>query len=100
MSSQNRDNEEDPSCASLIIIMQEPNEEVEASIPPLNVRDDPDLNRTFTARRKAAKRTLPWDLKSGELELVSSQLPQFTVSAFNLHLADDHPISNVLVAHA
>jgi hypothetical protein len=59
-----------------MIIMQEPNEEVEASIPPLNVRDDPDLHRTFTARRKAAKRTLPWDLQSGKLELVSSQLPQ------------------------
>jgi hypothetical protein len=62
---------------SHIIIMQESTEEAEASISPLNVSDDPDLNRTFTARRKAAKRTRPWDLGTGEeLTLVSPPPPQ------------------------
>jgi hypothetical protein len=56
-----------------IIIMQDPTEEAEASIPTENVRDDPDLNqsRTFTVRRKAAKRTFPWDLAAGEINLGS-----------------------------
>ncbi len=69
MSSQNRGNEEARSSASHIIIMQEPSKEVEASIPPLKVKDDANLNRKFTARRKAAKRTLPWDLKADEIKL-------------------------------
>jgi hypothetical protein len=43
----------------------------EASIPTENVRDDPNLNRTLTVRRKAAKRTFPWDLAGEELNLVS-----------------------------
>jgi hypothetical protein len=62
-----------------IIIKQEPTastEEAEASIPTENVReegsDDPDLNVTVVVRRKAAKRTSPWDLAAGELTLVSS----------------------------
>jgi hypothetical protein len=40
--------------------MEGPNEEAEAFIPMENVRDGPNLNRTFTVRRKAAKRTEPW----------------------------------------
>jgi hypothetical protein len=79
----NRDNEVAPKTGSLIIIMQEPAEETEASIPTENVRaeasiptenveEDPNLNVTFPVRRKAAKRTLPWDLKAGELNLMPS----------------------------
>jgi hypothetical protein len=56
--------------------MQEPTNEAEASIPTENAGDDPDLNPTFAACRKAAKRTRPWDLAVEELELVSSQPPQ------------------------
>jgi hypothetical protein len=61
---------------SHINLKQEPStEEAEASasIPTENVIDDPEdenLNCTFTARRKAAKRTYPWDLPAGELTLV------------------------------
>jgi hypothetical protein len=44
----------------------------EASISMENVREDPNLNDTFLVRRKAAMRTLPWDLAGDELELVSS----------------------------
>jgi hypothetical protein len=51
--------------------MQEPTEEAEASIPTDTERDSPNLNGPFAERRKAAKRTLPWDLKAGELDLVS-----------------------------
>jgi hypothetical protein len=54
--------------------MQEPTEDDddEASISTENVREKPNLNGTFVVRRKAAKRTLPWDLAVNELELVSS----------------------------
>jgi hypothetical protein len=45
--------------------------------------DDPDLNVTVVVRRKAAKRTSPWDLASGELTLVSSSPPQ----------AEDFPVA-------
>ena len=40
-----------------------------ASIPAEHVRNGPDLNQypTFTVRRKAAKRTFPWDLAAGEI---------------------------------
>jgi hypothetical protein len=42
----------------------------EASIPPTDhVRNSPNLNRTFTVRRKAAKSTLPWDLTEDEIQL-------------------------------
>jgi hypothetical protein len=34
------------------------------------VRNGPNLNRTFTVRRKAAKRILPWDLPVDEIQLV------------------------------
>jgi hypothetical protein len=54
--------------------MQEPTEEAEASIPTENVEENQNLNGTFPARRKAAKRTLPWDLKEEELDLVPSPL--------------------------
>jgi hypothetical protein len=59
--------------------MQEPAEDDEASIPE-NVREAPipeetvsneDLKRTVKVRRKAAKRTRPFDLPAGELLLVS-----------------------------
>jgi hypothetical protein len=33
------------------------------------VRDDPSMNRTFTVRRKATKRTFPWDLAADEIQL-------------------------------
>jgi hypothetical protein len=55
--------------------MQEPTEGAEASISTENVREDPNLN-LVAVRRKAAKRTLPWDLKAGELDLVSLSPPQ------------------------
>jgi hypothetical protein len=48
-----------------------PTEEAEASIPTDNVREDPNLNHTVRSGRKAATRTLPWDLVTGELHLVS-----------------------------
>jgi hypothetical protein len=72
--SKNRDNEEAPT-ASHIFIMQEPttDDDDEASISIENVREDPTLSDTFAVRRKAAKRTLPWDLAVDELELVSLQ---------------------------
>jgi hypothetical protein len=44
----------------------------EASTSTENAREDPNLNGTFAARRKAARRTLPWDLSVDDLELVSS----------------------------
>ena len=63
--------------------MQEPNEEAakqepteEASIRTENAIEDPNLNVTFALQRKAAKRTLPWDLTAGELDLASP--PQAT----------------------
>jgi hypothetical protein len=58
------------------IVMQEPTEEVEAPIPAENVREDPNLNRAVAVRRKAAKRSLPWDLAAGELDLVTPPPPQ------------------------
>jgi antitoxin (DNA-binding transcriptional repressor) of toxin-antitoxin stability system len=55
--------------------MQEPTEDDddEASISMENEGEDSNLNDTFVVRRKAAKRTLPWDLSVDELELVSPQ---------------------------
>jgi hypothetical protein len=53
-------------------VMMESSEEAEASIPTENEEEDPNLNRTFAVRRKAAKRTLPWDLVAGELNVVPS----------------------------
>jgi hypothetical protein len=53
--------------------MQEPNEHDEALIPTEIVSDGPNLNRAVKEGRKAAKRTLPWDLAAGELDLVSPQ---------------------------
>jgi hypothetical protein len=55
-------------------------EEASASIPPEHVRSSLNENlngttvtiHTATVTRKAAKRTLPWDLAAGELDLVSS----------------------------
>jgi hypothetical protein len=55
--------------------MQEPTEDEddEASVSTENAREDPNLNDTFVVRRKAGKRTLPWDLAVDELEIVSPQ---------------------------
>jgi hypothetical protein len=56
--------------------MQKPTEDDdddEASISTENEGEDPNLNDTFIVRRKAAKRTLPWDLSVDELELMSPQ---------------------------
>jgi hypothetical protein len=48
-------------------------DQAEASIPTEeNVTGSPNLNRTFTVRRKAAKRILPWDLPIEEIKLASS----------------------------
>jgi hypothetical protein len=55
-------------------MMQEPTGEAEASISTENAREGPNWNRIVRGRRKAAKRTLPWDLKEGELDLMSSPL--------------------------
>ena len=48
-------------------------DEAEASLPTDHVRNGPNTNlnqyRTFTVRRKAAKRTFPWDLADDELQL-------------------------------
>jgi hypothetical protein len=48
--------------------------------------DDANINGTFAVRRISAKRTLPWDLEAGELDLVSSPPPQ----------AEDNPASRKL----
>jgi hypothetical protein len=56
--------------------MQEPTEEAEGSIPMETVSNNgSNLDRTFAERRKAAKRTLPWDLAGDELNLVSPRPP-------------------------
>jgi hypothetical protein len=47
-----------------------PTEDNEASVPSEHVLSGPNLNRTFTVRRKAAKRILPWDLPADEIQLV------------------------------
>jgi hypothetical protein len=64
-----------PILSYIIIIMQGPPEDNddEGSISMENEREDPTLSDTFAVRRKAAKRTLPWDLAADELELVSPQ---------------------------
>jgi hypothetical protein len=61
--------------------MQERTEEAEASVSTDNAREGPEenLNRTVAVRRKAAKRSLPWDLAAGELDLVSLPPPQAEV---------------------
>jgi hypothetical protein len=46
-----------------------PAEDDEASVPTETVMNGPNLNRTFTVRRKAAKRILPWDLPVDEIQL-------------------------------
>jgi hypothetical protein len=58
--------------------MQNPTDQAEAQapIPIKTVSNGADMNCTVVARRKAAKRTLPWDLKAGELYLMSSQPSQ------------------------
>jgi hypothetical protein len=50
-----------------------PTKEAEASIPTKNVREgpNPNLKGAFKIPRKTKKRTLPWDMKAGKLNLVS-----------------------------
>ncbi len=58
--------------------MQNPTDqaEAEASIPEeTGSNDSPNKNRPVAVRRKAAKRTLPWDLQAGELDLMSPPPP-------------------------
>jgi hypothetical protein len=51
--------------------MQDSTVQAEASISAEHVRNGPNtnLNRTVTARRKAAKRTFPWDLTADDIQL-------------------------------
>jgi hypothetical protein len=59
--------------------MQNLTDEAEASIPTETTVSNkcPNMNRTVTVHRKAAKRTLPFDLAVEELHLVPSPpLPQ------------------------
>jgi hypothetical protein len=58
--------------------MQNPTDQAEAKAPiPIKTEsNDEDMNCTVAVRRKAAKRTLPWDLAGGELHLMSSRPPQ------------------------
>jgi hypothetical protein len=51
-------------------------EDGEASIPIEIVSNSSNMNRTVALLRKAAKRTLPWDLAAEELLLLPSQPPQ------------------------
>jgi hypothetical protein len=44
-------------------------EDDEASIPTEHVRNDPNLHRTFTLRRKASKRTSPLEVTADEIQL-------------------------------
>jgi hypothetical protein len=46
-----------------------PTEDDEAFIPTEHARNSSNLNRTFTMRRKATKRTFPWDLSAEEIKL-------------------------------
>jgi hypothetical protein len=55
--------------------MQNPASQAETSIPTEYVINGPNLNRTVTVRRKATKRTFPWDQAAGELN-VRSPSPQ------------------------
>jgi hypothetical protein len=54
--------------------MQGPTDEAEASIPEETLSNGPNLNpntyRTVTVHRKAAKRILPWDLPTDEIQPV------------------------------
>jgi hypothetical protein len=77
-----------------IPIKEEPNEEAEASISSENVSEDSNenLNRTVAMRRKAAKRTLPWDLEAGELDLVSPQLQAEDISAASKKRRIEEPL--------
>jgi hypothetical protein len=67
--------EEAEASISTVNNEEDPTEEAEASIPTVKEEEDANenLNCTFAVRRKAARRTLPWDLAAGELDLVSSQ---------------------------
>jgi hypothetical protein len=56
--------------------MQNPTDQAEATVPEETVSNDsPNWNRTVAVRRKAAKRTSPFELTAEELHLVSSSSP-------------------------
>jgi hypothetical protein len=75
--------------------MQEPSEEAVDSISTTenNEREDPDLNRTFALRRKASKRTLPWDLVGEELNLISRRQESRDVRAATKKARLEEPFS-------
>lgn len=52
--------------------MENPTDQAEAPAEALVAINGPNLNRTFTVRRKAAKLTLPWDLTAEEIKLAAS----------------------------
>jgi hypothetical protein len=56
--------------------MQNPTEQAEASMPTAETTVTNNWERTVNVRRKAAKRTHPFDLTEEELELVSPPPPQ------------------------
>jgi hypothetical protein len=51
--------------------MQDPTDQAEALIPIETVSNDSNVDPTVTLRRKAAKRTLPFDLTEEELNLMT-----------------------------
>jgi hypothetical protein len=51
--------------------MQDPTDQAEALIPIETVSNDSNVDPTVTMRRKAAKRTLPFDLTEEELNLMT-----------------------------
>jgi hypothetical protein len=62
---------------------------------PTPTEDDegPNLNRSVIVRRRAAKRTLPWDLPADELELVSPPQAEDTQATKKLRLERPFPTS-------
>jgi hypothetical protein len=80
---EHRDNEVSPYTHYAVtvshIIMQNPTDQAaaQASIPSETTETNasPNTNRTVQVRRKAAKRTNPFDLVAGELHLMSSLPP-------------------------
>ena len=60
-------------------------EDNEAYIPTELVRNGPDLNRTTTVRRKAAKRTFPWDLTAAVLHHASNRAAEVRLRPRSCH---------------
>jgi hypothetical protein len=66
---------------------------IEAPIPIEILSNDPNLNRTVAVRRKAAKRTLPWGLGAGQLNLVSPPQAKDTQATKRPRLETPFPTS-------